>query len=228
MEDLIYKTISSSLQFEDSKLQDKLVNFEQYLLMQNKSNIYFLIALYEMKHTFCSKGTDWQIQKTKQGKAYLFNDFMHLHFGLSKEYICKCCKVVKRFTDYSECVVDYTLTRFPPYLQGFSLAKLFELLVLTNNEIEETIRKGQLKPEMTLKEIRGFIKSFKGKAKVKKEPELKEEVIERSVEEFNQQVDFVSVQIDKIVRSYLITIKDKKMVEELISSIIAEVKNLKK
>ena len=40
MEDLIYKTISSSLQFEDSKLQDKLVNFEQYLLMQNKSNIY--------------------------------------------------------------------------------------------------------------------------------------------------------------------------------------------
>ncbi len=228
MEDLIYKTISSTLEFVDSKLQDKLISFEQRLLEQKNNVLYFIISLYEMKHTFCSKGSDWQIQKTKQGKGYYFNDFMRLHFGLSQDYIYKCCNVVKRFTDYSERVGADILVRFLPFLDGFSLSKLFELLVLTNKEIEEVVRKGQLKPEMTLKEIREFIKSYKGKTKVKKEPEAKEEVIEQSVEEFNQQVDFVSVQIDKIVRSYLITIKDKKMVEELISSILAEVKNLKK
>ena len=227
MEDLIYKTISSSLQFEDSKLQDKLVNFEQYLLMQNKSNIYFLVALYEMKYTFSSKGNDWQLQKTKQGKSYLFNEFMRLHFGLSKEYICKCCKVVKRFTDYSECVVDYTLTRFLPFLQGFSLAKLFELLVLTNKEIEEVVRKGQLKSEMTLKEIREFIKSYKGKTKVKKEPETKEEVIEQSVEEFNKKVESVIIKVEDIIKKKLKNYKDD-LVNDLIYYVILNINSLKK
>ena len=199
MEDLIYKTVSNNEKFTNQDLQDKLISFEQTVLQKQKNNLAFWVALYEFKRVFSPNNSEYFIQRTEQGKGYYFNEFMEKHFGISDGQVRKICLVVKRFTNYSEAFVDERKNldnsiQLTPMLAGFSPAKLFELLSLTDKQIQESTKKGLLEPEMTEKEIREYIKSLKGKPK--KNEQVEEEDVEDEVEHVDSKTELKKISED--------------------------------
>lgn len=158
MEDLIFK--DSKVIFEDENLQACLNDFECSISEIKLSDLYFLLSLYRL--SFAWKGSlIYYLQKTTKGEKYTFYQFMQKHFNLNERYIQKCFNVLKRFTSFGKTGDVAGLTYLLPF-NGFSLSKLFELLVLSDSQLEKDISNKILNCNMTVKQIRDYIKSIKG------------------------------------------------------------------
>ncbi len=168
MEDLVIAYPSKEITFNEENVQLALKSFESNLQSRRTVDLYFLINLYEFKEAWTYKAgypsaceTIIQYYNGAQyglDNCYSFNAFMKKYFGLDRIYMFKCFKVYERFI--TKCCGAATFK-----YEGFSISKLFELLTLSNTQIQADIDCGLLKPTMTFKEIREYVKSTKNGSK---------------------------------------------------------------
>lgn len=193
MEELIYK--ESKVVFEDENLQACLKSFESSISAKNVSDLYFLSNLYELSYAW--KGSLlYFLQKTTKGEKYTFYQFMQKYFNLDERYIQKSFNVLKRFTSYGKSG-DVAGFDYLPHFRGFSLSKLFELLVLSDTQLEKDLSNGVLNCNMTVKQIREYIKSIKGGSK-KDNKVLEETEEEIEVSDCGQYIKFSSENFEYI------------------------------
>lgn len=168
MEDLIFNKPSKILTFRDENVQASLISFENNISSRESVDLYFLLDLYDLKRSYCFYDVDDSGNSSRSfkigtdSKACTFNEFMLVYFGLSKNYINRCIKVVKKFTTYGKRT-DVGSAKF--IYEGFTISKLFELLSVSDTQISSDISVGVLKPSMSIKEIRAYVKSLKGESK---------------------------------------------------------------
>lgn len=81
-------------------------------------------------------------------------------FGLEENTVNRMIQIVNRFTEQKS---DVGLKIRSVFL-GYSKSKLFELLALSDTQIERGMQEEKLRPEMTVKAIREYAKTVKGGA----------------------------------------------------------------
>jgi len=85
-------------------------------------------------------------------------------FGLDKTAVCRMSNCYKRFmidlTNDKSMSEIFRVVRLTPYFENFSPSKLFELLKLSERTLCESIEKDLIKPSMTVKQIREYIKQI--------------------------------------------------------------------
>lgn len=153
------------LEFEDMHLNIFVSAINSFFERHRDNFVYICRDVYNI-WKYC-KGKYW---KTKNNEYY--NSYQILaQFGFDT-------KSVSRYKNcYEKFIVDnkQTLSLAIPFL-NFSPSKLFEMLPLSQELLFDYIDKKLLRPEMTVKEIREFIKSLKDGTD-KAEKELNEEDI---------------------------------------------------
>ena len=142
--------VITEIDFEDKELSLLIRNLKECFYKKQNTFVETCVIIYNI-WSYC-KGNYY---KAKDNEYY--NSYKLLaKFGFDK-------KAVSRFKQCFEKFIvgdkgHYTLF---PQLYGFTSSKLFELLTLSNDTVFNAIENKLIKPEMTVKEIREFIKSFK-------------------------------------------------------------------
>ena len=107
---------------------------------------------------------DNYVGKEKKTNEYFDKEKLFLKFGLDRT-VSRLSNCYKRFmTGFKKDEVN-----LKSWYEGFSPSKLFEMLKISNLTLEESIDKKLIKPDMTVKEIRNYIKQISyGKDKADK------------------------------------------------------------
>lgn len=140
--------IRSDLEFEDDKLFWLVERLRDVFnnLQDNFSNL--CEAIYNI-WSYC-KGNYW---KAKDNEYY--NSYKLLaKFGFDK-------KAVSRYKQCYERYVHKEQGGLHSLYEDFTPSKLFELLVLSDETVKSSISNGLIKPTMTVKQIREYIKTLK-------------------------------------------------------------------
>lgn len=98
--------------------------------------------------------------ENKNGRWY-YERIIH-DFGLEENTVNRMIQIVNRFTEQKS---DVGLKIRSVFL-GYSKSKLFELLALSDTQIERGMQEQKLRPEMSVKSIREYVKTIKGGAKM--------------------------------------------------------------
>lgn len=142
--------IKSNLEFEDKELSLLIEDLKQCFDKHQNSFIETCVTIHKI-WSYC-KGNYY---KAKDNEYY--NSYKLLaKFGFDKKAVSRYKQCFEKFI-----VGDaghYTLF---PCLYGFTSSKLFELLTLSDETIFNAIDNKLLKPDMTVKQIREFIKTLK-------------------------------------------------------------------
>ena len=140
--------IKSDLEFEDDKLF-WLVERLRDVFNNSQDNFSNLCeAIYNI-WSYC-KGNYW---KAKDNEYY--NSYKLLaKFGFDK-------KTVSRYKQCYERYVHKEQGGLHSLYEDFTPSKLFELLVLSDETVKSSIINGLIKPTMTVKQIREYIKTLK-------------------------------------------------------------------
>lgn len=140
--------IKSDLEFEDDKLF-WLVERLRDVFNNSQDNFSNLCeAIYNI-WSYC-KGNYW---KAKDNEYY--NSYKLLaKFGFDK-------KAVSRYKQCYERYVHKEQGGLNSLYEDFTPSKLFELLVLSDETVKSSISNGLIKPTMTVKQIREYIKTLK-------------------------------------------------------------------
>ncbi len=141
--------IKCDLEFEDVELSILVRSLSHCFDKQQENFIYICKDVYRI-WKYC-KGNYW---KAKDNEYY--NSYKLLEkFGFDK-------KAVSRYKQcYEKFIVDNEVTfALAIPLQGFTSSKLFELLPLSQETVFELVNKQIIRPEMTVKQIREYIKNL--------------------------------------------------------------------
>ncbi len=150
MENFVY-TENGFLDFEDSQLS-QMVNCLAHCYNNNQINFAKLCFTIYSIHAYC-KNNYW---KAKDNEYY--NSYKLLaKFGFDKKAVSRYRQSYEKFIQ--GCVIENVSVK--PYFHGFSPSKLFELLPLSYETLETAIDKKVIRPEMTVKEIREYLKTLK-------------------------------------------------------------------
>lgn len=142
--------INNDLEFEDKELSLLIKDLKQCFYKQQNSFIETCVTIHKI-WSYC-KGNYW---KAKDNEYY--NSYKLLaKFGFDKKAVSRYKQCFEKFIVGD--VGYYTLYQ---QLYGFTSSKLFELLVLSNDTIFKAIDSKLLAPDMSVKQIREFIKSLK-------------------------------------------------------------------
>lgn len=118
---------------------------------------------------------------SKNSCYYNFDSIM-LSFGFDKTQVSRILQVHSKFLD----VVDEQ-PFLKPIFAEFSKSKLFELIPVDNHQLTIDIRKSLLRPNMSVKQIREYVKNYKSleiqNKKLSEEPKEQEEA-EKPIEEY--------------------------------------------
>jgi hypothetical protein len=141
--------IKCDLEFEDVELSILVRSLSHCFDKQQENFIYICKDVYRI-WKYC-KGNYW---KAKDNEYY--NSYKLLEkFGFDK-------KAVSRYKQcYEKFIIDNEVTfALAIPLQGFTSSKLFELLPLSQETVFELVNKQIIRPEMTVKQIREYIKNL--------------------------------------------------------------------
>ena len=158
--------VKCNLEFEDAELS-VLVNALNYSFDTRQDNFVLICKDVYRIWKYC-KNNYW---KAKDDKFYNAYDLLS-KFGFDK-------KAVSRYkTCYEKFIIDnsQTTSLYIP-LQKFSPSKLFEMLSLSQSTVFEHVNSKRIRPEMTVKEIRSYIKMLKNGCIEDKSEEIKEDEI---------------------------------------------------
>lgn len=140
--------IKSDLEFEDDKLFWLVERLRDVFNNSQQNFCKLCEAIYNI-WSYC-KGNYW---KAKDNEYY--NSYKLLaKFGFDKKAVNRYKQCYERFVLQGANVLlnDY---------KDFSPSKLFELLVLSSDTSDELVKKQFIKPTMTVKQIREYIKTLK-------------------------------------------------------------------
>lgn len=163
----------SDLQFEDIKLDNLVCDLSYVFRRQNGAFVDLCVTIYKIWE-YC-KGNYW---KAKDNEYY--NSYKLLaKFGFDKKAVSRYKSIYEKFLFHIVPTDSYKLLE---ELQGFSPSKLFELLALTKETTLELVDKKLITPDMTVKQIREYIKSLKdGTDKAEKVVEDTTEINEEDI-----------------------------------------------
>lgn len=117
---------------------------------------------------------------TKSNKEYTFDDIMQ-GFGFDRTQVCRFIKTYDKFL-----IFDNGKPKLVPYISDFSKSKIFELLQVDEKQLHKDISNGVLRSDMSVKQIREYVKNYKAletqNKKLSEEPKEQEEV-EKPIEE---------------------------------------------
>lgn len=143
----------------------------------------------------------------KDNSTLNFTDFCSLYLGLSPSTISKLYTTYERFVIESFDVEKSTKKTFSwllPEFNGMPLSKVFELLSVSIDDLSHAFDCGELSQHMTVKQLRAWVKNFKGVKTSNKVDEAidKDDDIEEESEE--QPIDYSQCRktYDKII-SYI-------------------------
>ena len=140
--------IKSDLEFEDDKLFWFVERLRDVFNNSQQNFCKLCEAIYNI-WSYC-KGNYW---KAKDNEYY--NSYKLLaKFGFDKKAVSRYKQCYERFVNLQN------LTLLPIY-ENFTPSKLFELLVLSDETVKSSISNGLIKPTMTVKQIREYIKTLK-------------------------------------------------------------------
>lgn len=147
---MLEEFVKCNLEFEDKELSLLIKDLKQCFYKQQNSFIETCVTIHKI-WSYC-KGNYY---KAKDNEYY--NSYKLLaKFGFDKKAVSRYKQCFEKFIVGNDG--HYTLF---PQLYGFTSSKLFELLTLSNETIFNTIDNKLIKPEMTVKEIRAFVKAMK-------------------------------------------------------------------
>lgn len=142
----------SDLQFEDIKLDNLVYDLSLMFRRQNGVFVDLCVTIYKIWE-YC-KGNYW---KAKDNEYY--NSYKLLaKFGFDKKAVSRYKSIYEKFIFHVVPTDSYKLL---DKLQSFSPSKLFELLALTKETTLELVSNKLITPDMTVKQIREYIKSMK-------------------------------------------------------------------
>ena len=164
--------IKCDLEFEDIELSSLVKSLSHCFDKQQESFIFICKDVYRIWN-YCKRNY-W---KAKDNEYY--NSYKLLEkFGFDK-------KAVSRYKQcYEKFIVDNKVTfALAIPLQNFTPSKLFELLPLSQETIFELVNKQLIRPDMTVKQIREYIKTLNGGDKLEKviEDTASEEINEEEI-----------------------------------------------
>ncbi len=117
---------------------------------------------------------------TKSNKEYTFDDIMQ-GFGFDRTQVFRFLKTYDKFM-----VIGNNKPELVSYIRDFSKSKIFELLTVDEKQLEKDISNGVLRSDMSVKQIREYVKNYKAletqNKKLPEEPKEQEEV-EKPIEE---------------------------------------------
>lgn len=117
---------------------------------------------------------------TKSNKEYTFDDIMQ-GFGFDRTQVCRFIKTYDKFM-----VIGNNKPQLVSYISDFSKSKIFELLQVDEKQLQKDISNGVLRSDMSVKQIREYVKNYKAlekqNKKMSEEPKEQEEV-EKEIEE---------------------------------------------
>lgn len=150
------------IQVEDVMLNNLLIQLRDCFNKQQDSFVCTCKIIYKI-WSYC-KGKYWLAKDNEMYNSYKILE----KFGFDKKAVARYKNCYERFIyDYeTDNNIPVGATAFckvclKPEFENFSPSKLFELLPLANNTANEYINKKLITPEMTVKQIREFIKSQK-------------------------------------------------------------------
>ena len=166
--------ISNCPEMEDNEL-NKLLNWLRYCYnAQQKHFAELCFTIYKI----CGYCKD-KCFKAKDNEYYDCNKLLN-KFGFDKNAISRYKNCYERFCQGS----DIQNVFIKDYFCNFCPSKLFEMLSLSYETLEKAVDSKLIKPEMTVKEIRAFIKELKSGHNVTN-------VVEEDLEVNEEEIPFV-------------------------------------
>lgn len=161
----------------DTETLIKLTNEINYCFSNEQNNFFKLCYLLsELKDLFYSKKSYYHGFDTAD-KRYTFDRYCLEVIGLTDKTVYRCIDCYKKFM-FKESLAGESIIKIKNKFINFSKTKLFELLAVSNEQLDKDITNGVLHSDMSKLEIREYVKSLKGKKKDNK-------VLEDNTEEEN-------------------------------------------
>ena len=131
----------------------------------NEQNNFFKLCylLSELKDLFYSSKSYFHGFDTVD-KRYTFDSYCLDVIGLTDKTIYRCIDCYKKFM-FLESLGAERIVKIKSKYVNFSKTKLFELLSVSDFQLDKDITSGVLHSDMSVREIREYVKSLKGKKK---------------------------------------------------------------
>ena len=152
--------IKSYLEFNDIVLNNLLIDLRTHFDDNQNNFAHICKSIYKI-WSYCKKN----YYKAKDNEYY--NSYKMLaKFGFDKKAVSRLTQCYERFVYDYETDNKVPLGVLPKVCLkfefcDFSPSKLFELLSLSQETVEESVSKQLIKPTMTVKQIREYIKTLK-------------------------------------------------------------------
>ena len=136
--------------------------------------------VYKVRELFKNYKLTYYSRFVTKDKEFVFFDNIMQGFGLDDVAVSRLCscyeKFVKQDTDKPEILLEFL---------EFSKSKLFELITVPNEQLLQDIKAKVLRPDMSVKTIRDYVKNYKELQRQNKK--LFEEKEEKQEEEINEE-----------------------------------------
>lgn len=132
----------------------------------------------QIKKLFDDYTKSWYRGFETQKARYTFESLMK-NFGLDDSQVSRIVKVYEKFV-----VLEKDKPKIKKVVSGFSKSKLIELLSVDNEQLELDIKNKVIRPDMTVKQIRDYVKNYHALQKQKEN--LFKDKEEKVEEEFDE------------------------------------------
>jgi len=137
--------------FEDAGLKELVENLKSTYKGVQNNFAKICYSIYQI-YSYCKKQYFCSVNK-----KYYDSQAILLSFGFEKSQASRYRQCFTRFIQGT----TYDNVSVKTFFSGFSPSKLFELLKLSDSTLEKTIDKKLIRPDMSVKQIRSYIKSLK-------------------------------------------------------------------
>lgn len=163
----------TSLEFDDKEINELILQLNRLHNSQQQDFANLCYTVYKIDCWF--EDNPECLLKSKLNEYYnkkqLFNSL-----GLKKSLVTRYCQCYEKFMTLSSDVG----TKLKEPFVSFTSSKLFELLPLGTEKLIEFINNGQITPQMTVKEIREFLKSIEEKTEITEDVDDEEKNFEEN------------------------------------------------
>ena len=184
-------------EFLNKENQKAYDNLKQTILKRSRLDLEFLQRFIQFSRD-CLGSVQFECAKygwvyAKDNSTINFTDFCACCLGLSASTVKKLYLTYERFIIDKfdvELSNEKTFSWLVPEFNAMSLTKIFELLSISYNQLNKDFEKGTISPNMTVKQLRDYVKAFKdGNAlaeKVLEEHADKDEELEEQPTDYSQ------------------------------------------
>lgn len=164
------------IRFDDSELSSLVIRLNQCFVSCQNNFVDLCVSIHHI-WKYC-KGNYFRARDNEMYNSYKLLE----KFGFDKQAVNRYKRCFERYIDCSaKSDGDFNYYLFNCY-KMFSPSKLFEMLALSTDTLVEVLKNKAITPEMTVKQIRDYIKSIKdGTDKAEKVLESKQDFNEDEI-----------------------------------------------